>query len=45
MKPKRPIPTYVTAMVLLNVLTAIVVVASTLGDAVGPWLSINFPSK
>jgi hypothetical protein len=36
MRPKRPRPTYVTAMVLLNALTAIVVVEATLDDAVGP---------
>jgi hypothetical protein len=43
MRPKRPRATYVTAMVLLNALTAIVAVEATLDDAVEPWLSINFP--
>src|SRR5258708_6194659 len=44
MRPKRPRPTYVTAMVLLNALTAIVAVEATLDDAAGPWLTISFPS-
>jgi hypothetical protein len=39
-----PRPTYVTAIVLLNALTAIVVIEATLDDAVGPWLPITLPS-
>jgi hypothetical protein len=38
MRPNRLRLIYVTAMVLLNALTAIVVVETTLDDAVGPWL-------
>jgi hypothetical protein len=32
---------YVTAIIVLNVLTATVLVEAMLSDAVGPWLSIN----
>jgi hypothetical protein len=35
MRQKRPRPTYVTAMVLLNALTAILAGEATLAEAVG----------
>ena len=39
MRAKKPSPAYVTAMVLLNLLTAMVIVEALLDDAVGPTLS------